>query len=84
MYPESAYLYRIIDNPAYFDRYTLCFETLDGQPFIAGASDDPFAPGGFGQYCGDWHVPEDQDMGAEIGFDDLPEPVQRYAAMIEG
>jgi hypothetical protein len=84
MYPENSTLYRIIDNPEYFDRYTLAFLTDDGLSFIVGASVDPFAPGGFGQYCGDWHVPEDQDMGAEISFDDLPEPVQRYAAMIEG
>jgi len=58
--------------------------TMDGQPFIVGASSDPFSPGGIGQYCGDWYIPEDQDIGHELAFDDLPEPVQRFVAMIDG
>ena len=83
MYPENATLYRVIDNPEYFDRYTLAFMSGDGLPFIVGASVDPFHPGGFGQHCGDMYIPEDQDMGREIGFDDLPEPVQKLVSMIE-
>jgi len=84
MYPENSTLYRIIDNPEYFDRYTLAFLTDDGLPFIVGASVDPFHPCGFGQYCGDIYVSDDQDLGEEVAFEELPEPVQRLVTMIEG
>ena len=90
MYPENGYLYRIIDNPEYFDRYTLAFVSSDNTPFTVLTSADPFHydspghdPGDVMAYSG-VYVSSDQDMGEEIGFDDLPEPVQRYAAMIEG
>jgi hypothetical protein len=76
-------LYRVIDNPEYFDRYTLCFMGPDG-PFIYGASDNPFHPLGFGQFCGDGYIPDDHDIGQEIPRDSLPSPVERLALMIEG
>jgi len=75
-------LYRVIDNPEYFDRYTLCFIGPDG-PFMYGADDNPFHPLGFGQFVGEEYVPDDQDIGTEIDRDDLPEGTLRLVEQIE-
>jgi len=75
-------LYRVIDNPEYADRYTLCFMGPDG-PFIYGADERPFHPLGFGQYCGDWYVPEDQDIGTEVDREDLPHGTLALIKQIE-
>lgn len=76
-------LYRVIDNPDYFDRFTLCFASNEG-PFVYGASENPYHPQGFGQYGGDMYFGPDQTLGEEIPRDELPEPVQRLVASIEG
>ena len=76
----SNTLYRVIDNPEYQDRYTLCFMDEDDKPFVYGASENPFHPMGFGQFCGELYFGEDQDLGTEIDIEDTPEPVQRLAA----
>jgi len=75
-------LYRVIDNPEYADRYTLCF-TGPGGPFVYGADDRPFHPLGFGQFCGEFYVPEDKSIGEEIGREDLPAGTLRLVEMIE-
>jgi hypothetical protein len=75
-------LYRVIDNPEYADRYTLCFMGPDG-PFIYGADERPFHPLGLGQYCGEVYVPEDQDMGTEIDRADLPSGTLALVQQIE-
>jgi len=76
-------LYRVIDTPDTFDRYTLCFMGPDG-PFVYGASENPFHPLGFGQFCGDFYVSEDQDIGAEITRDELPPATLKLVEELEG
>jgi len=68
---ESIELYRVIDNPDSYDRYTLCFMGPDG-PFVYGANENPFHPLGFGQFVGDYYIAEDQEIGEEISRDHLP------------
>jgi len=68
-----------------FDRYTLCFEQ-DGTYFVYGASENPTHPQGFGQFVGEYYLPdsdESPEVGLPIAFGDLPEGVQKFVRMIE-
>lgn len=82
----SAVLYAVTDNGGdTLDRFSLWFMSDDG-PFVYGASEYPFHPCGFGQYCGDLSIDTD-DYDGEVGdlVDQytLPEDVQRLINQIE-
>lgn len=42
----------IYDNPAYFDRYTVCIEEANNDAEFYGMSSNPFSPQGFNQFRG--------------------------------
>lgn len=75
-------LLSILDNGGEtFDRYTISIISGDGEYFCFAASEDPFHPQGFGQYCGDYGFPdtdENEDIGVNISFEECPAQVQRY------
>lgn len=79
--PENV---RIYDNDGKtWDRYTIVVDEENGDRTFHGASSNPFDPQGFGQYCGE-NFEEGPHLGREIGFADLPEPVQRFARQRAG
>ena len=59
----------VLDNGGLtFDRYTIIDKSTGD---MIGASDNPFHPLGFGQFCG--------NVGKVIEFDTLPDDVQKFA-----
>lgn len=71
-------IYKIFDNPNYFDRYTILIDKYlwAGKmlyPSI-GMSEDQ-SPQGFNQYGG--YIEAGPHLGKEITFKELPNPVQK-------
>ena len=72
-----------------FDRFTI---VVKEDAMLFGASNHPFHPQGFGQFCGDTGYPEDyikrargnpEWLGKETTlFSELPEDVQKYVEQI--
>jgi hypothetical protein len=72
----------------FYDKYTILIEydeedyewgQYDSMFNVFGASDWPFYPQGFGQYCGDYVSDEFLETQKQIGFDDLPHEVKIFA-----
>lgn len=71
---------RIYDNNGKtFDRYTIVLKDRS----MFGASENPFSPLGFGQYCGELPIHRNYNfLGKKIKFADLPEDVQKYVKQL--
>lgn len=73
------------DGGATFDRYTI-IDLQSGA--IYGASSNPFAPNGFGQYCGDVKPQKVAEYvngnywGRKVDADCIPAAVVQYAEMV--
>lgn len=72
----------------FYDKYTIIIEydeedyewgEHDSMCNVFGASDSPFHPQGFGQYCGDWVSDEFLETQKQVKFDDLPHAVKIFA-----
>lgn len=65
---------QVFDNGGVtLDRFTI----IIGDDMF-GASDNPFHPLGFGQYCGDAPHGDLSFLGKKVNLKNLPEDVRRY------